>query len=130
VETNHRAIFVCSLVVLFSALGSGNFEGRQVQAAILLIGEYPALLTTRAQLLREWQTSTTDSTAAAQALRERRYDLLIFCQSIRGSTVQILIAHAKTLYPDIMVLALSYAGEQRPGIYHPKQASGKPSPTC
>jgi hypothetical protein len=105
----------------FSALGPGNFEGRQVEAAILLIGEYPVLLSMRAQFLKEWQTSTTDSAAAAQALRERRYDLLIFCQSIRGSTVQILIAHARTLYPDIMVLALSYAGEQRPGIYHPSK---------
>jgi hypothetical protein len=105
----------------FSALGPGNFEGRQVEAAILLIGEYPALLSTRVQLLKEWQTSTTDSEAAAEALRERRYDLLIFCQSIRGSTVQILIAQARTLYPDIMVLALSYAGEQRPGIYHPSK---------
>jgi hypothetical protein len=111
VETNHRAIFVSSLVALFFCFGSGNFEGRQVEAAILLIGEYPALLSTRVQLLKEWQTSTTDSEAAAQALRKRRYDLLISCQSIRGSTVQILIAHARTLYPDIMVLTLSYAGE-------------------
>jgi hypothetical protein len=70
-------------------------------------------------LLTEWQTSTTNSEVAAQALRERRYELLIFCQSIRGSTVQILIAHART--PDIMVLALSYAGEQRPSIYHPSK---------
>jgi hypothetical protein len=92
-----------------------------VEAAILLIGEYPVLLRTRAQLLKEWQTSTTDSVAAAQALRERRYDLLIFCQSIRASTAQILIAHAKTLHPDTMVLALSYAGEQRPDIYHPNK---------
>jgi CheY-like chemotaxis protein len=92
-----------------------------VEAAILLVGEYPVLLRTRAQLLKEWQTSTTDSAAAAQVLRERRYDLLIFCQSIRGSTAQILIAHARTLYPDIMVLALSYAGEQRPDIYHPNK---------
>jgi hypothetical protein len=121
VETNHRAIFASSPVVLFSALGPGNFEGTQVQAAILLIGEYPALLSTRVQLLKEWQTSTTDSEAAAKALRERRYDLLIFCQSIRGSTVQILIAQARKLYPDIMVLALFYAGEQRPGIYHPSK---------
>jgi hypothetical protein len=68
----------------FSALGPGNFEGRQVEAAILLIGEYPALLSTRVHLLKEWQTSTTDSEAAAQALRKRRYDRLIFCQSIRG----------------------------------------------
>jgi hypothetical protein len=100
-----------------------------VQATILLIGEYPVLLSTRAHLLREWQTSTTDSAAAAQALRERRYDLLVFCQSVRASTAEILIAQAKTLYPNIKVLALSYAGEHRPlgtaifapDIYHPRQ---------
>lgn len=100
-----------------------------MQAAILLIGEYPVLLSTRAYLLREWRTSTTDSAATARALRERRYDLLVFCQSVRASTAEILIAQAKTLYPNILFLALSYAGKQRPlgtsifapEIYHPSK---------
>jgi hypothetical protein len=100
-----------------------------VEAAILLIGDYPALLGTRAQLLGEFQTSATDSAGAAEALRKRRYDLLIVCQSVPESTAEFLIAHAKTLYPDIIVMTLSYAGEERPlgtavfapDIYHPSK---------
>jgi hypothetical protein len=85
----------------------------QVQAAILLVGEYQPLLDTRAQLLWDCEVSTVDARGAPGALRERLYDLLIFCHSVPDSTAGALIALATKLHPDIKVLALSYDGEQR-----------------
>jgi hypothetical protein len=100
-----------------------------VEVAILLIGDYPVLLSTRAQLLRDWPVSTADSATAVQALEQRRYDLLILCQTVPGSTAEWLIAQATKLYPEIRVLALWYDGETRrlntavfaPDIYRPSK---------
>ncbi len=84
-----------------------------MQAAILLVGEYQPLLNTRAQLLSDWEVVTIEARGALEALTERPYDLLIFCQSVPDSTVGELIAQATKLHPYIKVLALSYDGEPR-----------------
>ncbi len=84
-----------------------------MKAAILLVGEYSPLLETRALLLSDWEVVAVDARGASMALRERLYDLLIFCQSVPDSAARKLLAQATEFHPDIKVLALSYYGEQR-----------------
>ena len=99
-----------------------------MRAAILLVGEYQPLLNTRALLLDDWDVVAVDPRGAPGALRERSYDLLIFCQSVPDSTAEKLLAQATKLHPGIEVLALSYDGEQRrlgtttfaPHVYKPQ----------
>ena len=55
-------------------------------AAILIVGDDPVLLQTRADLLREWQVSTSTSRQAFQAIHAAVYDLLIICQTVSDST--------------------------------------------
>jgi hypothetical protein len=98
-----------------------------MNAAILLVGQYPVLLATRADLLRDWHTVATDPVGAIKALQLRSYDLLILCQSVPDSIAKQLIADATSLHPGIKVLALAYDGEDRnlgtvgftPDIYKP-----------
>lgn len=84
-----------------------------MRAAILLVGEYQPLLNTRVQLLSDWDVVTVNSRGAPEALRERSYDLMVFCQSVPDSTAEALTALATKLHPDIKVLALCYDGEPR-----------------
>ena len=84
-----------------------------MRAAILLVGEYPPLLSTRVELLSDWNVVAVNPRSAPEALRESQYDLLIFCQSVSDSTAESLIALATKLHPGVKVLALSYDGEQR-----------------
>jgi CheY-like chemotaxis protein len=83
-----------------------------MRATILIVGDYPALSTTRAGLLREWQTVTTGTTGASEMLRARAYDLLLFCQTVPETTVIELAAQALELNPGFK--SLDYF-ECRPG---------------
>jgi hypothetical protein len=56
-----------------------------VQAAILPVGAYPPFLNTRAPFLSGRVVIAVDPRSASSALRERLYDLLIFCQSVPDS---------------------------------------------
>jgi hypothetical protein len=107
--------------------GSGTIK---VQAAILLVGEYPPLLATRAQLLSDWEVVTTGPLEAPETLKQRQYDLIIFCQSVRDAAAEKLIQQATELHANIKVLALAYDGEERrlpgsatlrPDLYRPAQ---------
>jgi hypothetical protein len=85
----------------------------QMRAAILIVGDYPALLITRAELLREWQPVTSGTGEASDVLRARAYDLLLFCQTVRESTVKELAAQAIELNPGTKVLTISDIGHVR-----------------
>jgi CheY-like chemotaxis protein len=84
-----------------------------MRATILIVGDYPALSTTRAGLLREWQTVTTGTTGASEMLRARAYDLLLFCQTVPETTVRELAAQALELNPGLKVLTISNVGQVR-----------------
>lgn len=98
-----------------------------MKPAILLVGEYPLLLETRSELLREWDVTTTQAAGAPEAISKRAYDLMIFCQSVPDSVAEDLTAQATRFHPDIKVLALSCNGEPprphlarfAPDIYKP-----------
>ncbi len=88
-----------------------------MKPAILLVGEYPLLLETRAGLLKEWDVITTNAAGAPAAIGKRAYDLMIFCHSVPDSVAEELTAQATEFYPDVKVLALSCHGEpSRPNL--------------
>jgi hypothetical protein len=84
-----------------------------MKARILIVGEDEMLSYTRAELLREWGVVTTDSVGALAAMRVRRYDLLIFCQTMPDSTARTMIAEANELYPGIKSLAICEEWQDR-----------------
>jgi hypothetical protein len=89
-------------------------KGRpRVVAAILIVGNEPMLLETRADLLLGWQVSTSDAKGAVRSVQSTLPDLLIFCQSIPDETADELIALARELNPNARALGIPRQGETR-----------------
>jgi DNA-binding response OmpR family regulator len=82
-------------------------------AAILIVGDDALLLKTRADLLREWQVSTSTSQQAAQAIHGAAYDLVIICQTVSDAAAAQLIDKARKMNPYVLALALSQPGHER-----------------
>jgi hypothetical protein len=82
-------------------------------AAISIVGDEPMLLQTRAELLREWQVSTSTSQRAFQAVHAAAYDLLIICQTVSDTTAGQLIDKARQMNPYVLALAISQVGQER-----------------
>jgi CheY-like chemotaxis protein len=83
-----------------------------VTASILIVGDDPVLLHTRAELLRDWQIVTTSSGEAEKAILARTYDLLIFSQTVQEKVLRGLIDQARQLHPESRLLAIR-SGEER-----------------
>jgi DNA-binding response OmpR family regulator len=84
-----------------------------MKAAILIVGDDPALLETRAALLKAWHVSTTTSEHAIEAIRSTDHDLIIFCQTIPDEVAQTLIGRAREMNPNFATLALKHPGQER-----------------
>jgi DNA-binding response OmpR family regulator len=82
-------------------------------AAILIVGDDPALLETRADLLKAWQVSTTTSRHAVEEVRSKFCDLMIFCQTISDETAQTLINQAREMNSTVKSLAIHVSGQER-----------------
>jgi DNA-binding NtrC family response regulator len=83
-----------------------------VKASILIVGDDPVLMHTRAELLRDWQIVTASSREAERAISARTYDLLIFSQTVQEEVVRGLIDQARRLHPESKILAIR-SGEER-----------------
>jgi hypothetical protein len=83
-----------------------------VKASILIVGDDPVLLHTRAELLRDWQIVTANSWEAENAILAQTYDLLIFSQTVEEKVVRGLIDQARQLHPEPRILAIR-SGEER-----------------
>jgi DNA-binding NtrC family response regulator len=83
-----------------------------VKASILIVGDDPVLMHTRAELLRDWQIVTANSRDAEKAILARPYDLLIFSQTVQEKVVRSLIDHARQLHPGSRMLAIRSAGDR------------------
>ncbi len=86
-----------------------------MKASILIVGDDPVLLHTRAELLRDWQTVTASSQDAEEAMRARVYDLLIFSQTVQEKVVRSLIDQARRLRPESRILAIGSAEDRHLG---------------
>jgi response regulator RpfG family c-di-GMP phosphodiesterase len=87
-------------------------EDWNMKASILIVGDDPVLLHTRAELLRDWQITTASSRDAGDAMQSRKYDLLIFSQTVQETQARNLIAKASALHPNPRILAIR-SGEDR-----------------
>jgi DNA-binding NtrC family response regulator len=83
-----------------------------MKASILIVGDDPILQLTRAELLRDWHITTTSSRNAGEAMQSRKYDLLIFSQTVQETQARNLIAQASALHPNARILAIR-SGEDR-----------------
>ena len=71
------------------------------------------LLQTRAELLREWQVSTSTSQRAFQAVQAAAYNLLIICQTVSDTVAGQLIDKARQMNPYVLTLAFSQVDQER-----------------
>jgi hypothetical protein len=116
-----RLVAASFLVTLALPLGyrllSGQHEerGSNVKARILIIGDDPVLLHTRAELLRDWQITTTNSRDAAKAMLARKYDLLILSQTVQEAAAKSLLAQAAELHPKPRILAIHSGSDRQLG---------------
>jgi hypothetical protein len=78
---------------------------------ILLVGEDPVLLATRAFLLAEWSTEIASAKDAFTVLKAKSFDLLVIGQLVPGQITKKLIAEAKTLKPSPVILAIRFPDE-------------------
>ncbi len=85
-------------------------------ASILIVGDDPVLLHTRAQLLRDWQIVTASSRDAKEAISARTYDLLIFSKTAQEKVVRGLIDQARRLHPGSRMLAIRSGEEWQAGL--------------
>jgi CheY-like chemotaxis protein len=90
-----------------------------VKAKILMVGDDPVLLSTRAELLRDWQITAVSSREAPEAMRAQNYDLLILSQTVREPLARKLIAQARELvcHPqELKILTISTGANQPLGL--------------
>jgi DNA-binding response OmpR family regulator len=87
-----------------------------VKASILIVGDDPVLLRTRAELLRDWQITAVSSREAPEAMRARNYDLLILSQTVQELLARKLIAQARELVCHPRILTISTGANQSFGL--------------
>jgi hypothetical protein len=90
-------------------------KGGDVKAWILIVGDDPILQHTRAELLRDWQIATASSRDAGKAMLERKYDLLIFSQTVKEAVAKRLIAQARELHPKPRILTIRSGSDRQLG---------------
>jgi CheY-like chemotaxis protein len=86
-------------------------RGFHMKERILLVGDDSNLLSTRALLLAEWQTSTTHSNEALSCVMASHYDLLVLCHSVETATVKTIVAQVRQAQTPPKILAVSHDGE-------------------
>ena len=86
-----------------------------MKATILIVGDDPILLHTRAELLRDWHIAAASSREAKEAILARPYELLIFCQTVQEKVVRSLIDQALDLHPECRILTIRSAEERHLG---------------
>ena len=84
-----------------------------MKATILIVGDDPILLHTRAELLRDWHIAAASSREAKEAILARPYELLIFCQTVQEKVVRSLIDQALQVHPESRILTIRSADEWR-----------------
>jgi hypothetical protein len=86
-----------------------------VKASILIVGDDPVLLHTRAELLRDWQIVAASSREAEPAIRAQPYDLFILCQTVQEKVGRTLIGQALHVHPECRILTIRSAEERHLG---------------
>jgi DNA-binding response OmpR family regulator len=82
-------------------------------AEILIVGDDPMLLQTRADLLNGWQVSTATTKQGIHTVHSAAYDLVIICQTVSDAAAGQLIDEARKMNPNVLALAISQPGHER-----------------
>ena len=86
-----------------------------MKASILIVGDDPVLLHTRAELLRDWHIVAASSREAKEAIPARTYELLIVCQTVEEKLARSLIDQALHMHPESRILTIRSAEERHLG---------------
>jgi DNA-binding NtrC family response regulator len=84
-------------------------------STILIVGDDPVLMHTRAELLRDWHIVAANSREAEDAILARPYDLLIFCQTVQERVGRVLMDEVRRVHPKCRILTIRSAGDRRMG---------------
>ncbi len=82
------------------------------KARILLIGEYPPLLNTRALILKEWDCESASSHGALAALQTGLFDMIVIGQSVTDEKALEIVKAAQALdsIPQMIAVRLAHDG--------------------
>jgi hypothetical protein len=83
-----------------------------MQARILLIGDDPALLLTRALLLAKWNPVTVTTHESMSVLYSQEFDIVILGQLVSHGMVTELICAAKAKHPATDILLIRFPEDQ------------------
>jgi DNA-binding response OmpR family regulator len=80
---------------------------------ILLVGEDPGLIATRALLLSDWETEKCNAFQAMDRIERKTFDLLIICQSVPDTNAKLLISAAKqqAIPAEILLIRMDRNGQ-------------------
>jgi DNA-binding NtrC family response regulator len=78
---------------------------------ILLVGEDPVLLETRALLLSDWETEIKDTHSAIATIATEQFDVVILGQLVTAKNAQLVISSAKEKEPAPEILAIRNGGD-------------------
>jgi CheY-like chemotaxis protein len=88
---------------------AGQLQGSKMnKARILLVGDYPALLETRALILKDWETASADSSGALSTIHSGSFDVILIGQSISVGMAIEIIAAAKASNPPSHVIVIRF----------------------
>jgi DNA-binding NtrC family response regulator len=75
---------------------------------ILLVGDDPTLLHTRALILQDWETATVNSTEALNTIHSGSFDIIVVGQTVSVGLAAEIIAAAKAADPPAHVIAIRF----------------------
>jgi CheY-like chemotaxis protein len=78
------------------------------KARILLVGDYPTLLETRALILRDWETASANSAQALSTIHSALFDVIIVGQTVSTGLAWEIISAAQGLKPPADVIAIRF----------------------
>jgi hypothetical protein len=90
---------------------TGAGRGILMKAHILVVGEDPALLKSRALLLEDWETSIVSSLEAKAEVKAHDFDLILLCHTVAEKNARELIQEASLSRSTPIVLAIRFPGD-------------------
>jgi CheY-like chemotaxis protein len=82
------------------------------KARILLIGDHPTLLRSRALILKDWDTAAVDSGEALSTIHSGSFDIIVVGQTVSVGLATEIIAAAKAAEPAAQVIAIRFPDDE------------------
>jgi DNA-binding response OmpR family regulator len=82
------------------------------KARILLVGDDPTLLQTRALILKDWETVSSTSAEALSAVHSGSFDIIVVGQTVPTGLALEIISAAEALTPSAHVIAIRFPDDE------------------